>query len=150
MLHAQHGSCHLRWRIQVHWGQDQGHGLGLRNHRLLMYWCSPWEQRGNPPGRSRTRYNGEFDATILLDQLDQPRNLDLHWAFTSPAATIGAAICIFAIGNSGNSAAGPKMTQHLPMQAIAPWTAPAPVQKPANNNWAAQSNSAIPINIIIT
>jgi len=43
----------------------------------------------------RTRYNSEFDATILLDQLDQLHTPDLHWAFTSPATMIGAAICIF-------------------------------------------------------
>jgi hypothetical protein len=46
----------------------------------------------------RTRYNGTFDATILLDQLDHLQTLDPHWAFTSPAAMIGAAICTFAIG----------------------------------------------------
>jgi hypothetical protein len=44
----------------------------------------------------RTRY--EFDATILLDQLDQLKTPNLHWAFTSPAAMIGAAICIFTMG----------------------------------------------------
>jgi hypothetical protein len=46
----------------------------------------------------RTRYNSEFDATILLDQMDQIRDLDLHWAFTSLAAMIGAAMCAFAVG----------------------------------------------------
>ncbi len=46
----------------------------------------------------QTRYNGEFDATILLDQLDNLQTPDLQWAFTSPAAMIGAAICIFALG----------------------------------------------------
>ena len=30
----------------------------------------------------RTRYNGEFDATILLDQLDQLKTPDTHWAFS--------------------------------------------------------------------
>jgi hypothetical protein len=45
-----------------------------------------------------TRYNGEFNATILLEQLVQLQTLDPHWAFTSPAAMIGAAICIFATG----------------------------------------------------
>jgi hypothetical protein len=45
----------------------------------------------------RTRYNGEFDATILMDQLDHLQTPDLHWAFTSTAAMIGAAICTFAI-----------------------------------------------------
>jgi hypothetical protein len=46
----------------------------------------------------RTRYNGEFDATILLDQLDQLKTPEGHWAFTSPAAMIGAAIGIFVVG----------------------------------------------------
>jgi hypothetical protein len=49
----------------------------------------------------RTRYNGEFDATILLeqlDQLDQCKTPDTHWIFTSPAAMIGAAICLFQLG----------------------------------------------------
>jgi hypothetical protein len=44
----------------------------------------------------RTRYNSEFDATILLDELHLLP--DPHWAFTSPAAMIGAAICTFAVG----------------------------------------------------
>ncbi len=49
----------------------------------------------------RTRYNGEFDATILLDQLDQldqRKTPDTHWIFTSPAAMVGAAICLFGVG----------------------------------------------------
>ncbi len=52
----------------------------------------------------RTRYNGEFDATVLLNQLDQldQRNQDgkqeSHWTFTSPAAMIGAAICLLGVG----------------------------------------------------
>jgi hypothetical protein len=46
----------------------------------------------------QTRYNGEFDATILLDQLDQLKTPDTHWTFTSPAAMIGAAICLFSLG----------------------------------------------------
>jgi hypothetical protein len=47
----------------------------------------------------RNRYNGEFDATVLLEQLDQldrrgqDRNKDTHWTFTAPAAMIRAAIC---------------------------------------------------------
>ncbi len=46
----------------------------------------------------RTRYNGEFDTMILLDQLDQLKTPDTDWAFTSPAAMIGAAICLFGLG----------------------------------------------------
>jgi hypothetical protein len=49
-------------------------------------------------------YNGEFDATILLEQLDQldqrgqDGKQDFHWTFTSPAAIIGAAICLLGVG----------------------------------------------------
>jgi len=52
----------------------------------------------------RNRYNGEFDAMILLDQLDQLEQQgqdgkqDSHWIFTSPAAMIRAAICLFGVG----------------------------------------------------
>jgi hypothetical protein len=46
----------------------------------------------------RTKYNGEFDATILLDKLDHLSVQDPHCAFTSPAALIPAAICTFAVG----------------------------------------------------
>ncbi len=52
----------------------------------------------------RACYNGEFDATVLLNQLDQldQRNQDnkqeSHWTFTSPAAMIGAAICLLGVG----------------------------------------------------
>jgi hypothetical protein len=48
----------------------------------------------------RNCYNGEFDATILLDQSDQldqrgqSGKQDSLWTFTSPAAMIGAAICL--------------------------------------------------------
>jgi hypothetical protein len=52
----------------------------------------------------RIRYNGKFDATILLEQLDQldqqgqDKNPDSHWIFTSPAAMIGAAVCLLGLG----------------------------------------------------
>jgi hypothetical protein len=46
----------------------------------------------------RTRYNGKFDATILLDQLNHLETPDLHCTFTSPSAMIRAAICTFAVG----------------------------------------------------
>jgi hypothetical protein len=29
----------------------------------------------------RTKYNREFNATILLDKLDHMQNLEPHWAF---------------------------------------------------------------------
>jgi hypothetical protein len=112
----------------------------------------------------RTRYNCEFDPTILLDQLDQLQNPDPLWAFTSPAAMIGAAICIFAVGiclwkiccrtredpTPTPSAPPMLMLAIAPQLAAAPWTAPAPAQKPANNNRGARSNNPIPINITIT
>jgi hypothetical protein len=111
-----------------------------------------------------TRYNSKFDATILLDQLDKLQNLDLHWAFTSLVAMIGAAICTFAIGiclwkfchrtkddlTPTPSAPPMPMQAIVPQPAVAPRTAHAPIQKPANNNRAARSNNAIPINITIT
>jgi hypothetical protein len=52
----------------------------------------------------RNLYNGEFDATVLLDQLDhltargQEVKQDAHWIFTSPAAMIGATICLLGFG----------------------------------------------------
>jgi hypothetical protein len=112
----------------------------------------------------RTRYNGEFDATILLEQLDQLQMLDSHWAFTLPVAIIGPAICIFAIGiclwkcssqtkedPTPRPSAPPMPMQVIaPQPATAPRTVPAPAQKPANNNQATRSNNAIPINITIT
>ncbi len=50
------------------------------------------------------QYNCEFNATVLLDQLDQldqrgqDKGPDAHWIFTSPAAMIGAAICLLGVG----------------------------------------------------
>jgi hypothetical protein len=50
------------------------------------------------------RYNGRFDTTILLGQLDhlmtrgQEAKPDAHWTFTSPAAMIGATICLLGFG----------------------------------------------------
>jgi hypothetical protein len=46
----------------------------------------------------QTKYSGEFDTAILLDKLDHMQVSDPHWAFTSPAAMIAAAICTFAVG----------------------------------------------------
>jgi hypothetical protein len=111
-----------------------------------------------------TRCNGEFDATILLDQLDNLQTPDSHLSFTSLAAMIGAAICTFTIGVCiWKICRGPKepptptpSALPMPMQAIAPQPAaaprasPAPVQKRAINTRAMQSNNAIPINITIT
>jgi hypothetical protein len=112
----------------------------------------------------RTRYNSEFDATILLDQLDQLHTPDLHWAFTSPATMIGAAICIFAMGlclwkcccqtkedpTPRPSAPPMLMPIIVPQPATAPRTAPIPAQKNDNNNLGTRCNNAIHINITIT
>jgi hypothetical protein len=112
----------------------------------------------------RTRYNGEFDATVLLDQLDQLKTPEAHWAFTSPAAMIGAAICIFALGlcpwkcchrsqeTSQPQPSAPPMPPAIlaPQPASAPRMAPTPVPKNNNNNRATRGNNAIPINITIT
>jgi hypothetical protein len=43
------------------------------------------------------KYNGEFDATILLDKLVNMKTPDSHWAFTSPATMIAATVIIFLI-----------------------------------------------------
>ncbi len=115
----------------------------------------------------RTRYNGEFDTTILLDQLDHLQTPDPHWAFTSPAAMIGAAICIFAVGiclwrccsqtnkDSTTKPSAPPMPMPampviVPQPATAPRAGPIPAQKKNNNNRATRGNNAIPINITIT
>jgi hypothetical protein len=108
----------------------------------------------------RNRYNGEFDATILLDQLDHLQTPDPH----SPVAMIGVAICTFAMGfciwklccrakeTLTPTPLAPQMSMSVitPQPAVAPRAAPAPVQKPTNNTRAVQSNNAIPINITIT
>jgi len=112
----------------------------------------------------RTRCNGEFDATILLDQLDNLQTPDSHWSFTSLAAMIGAAICTFTMGvciwkicrRPKEPSTPTPSALPMPMQAIAPQPAaapiafPAPVQKKAVNTRAMQSNNAISINITIT
>ncbi len=94
----------------------------------------------------RTRYNRELDATILLDQLDQLKAPDAHWAFTSPAAMIGAAICLFAIGKclwkchcqTKEDLTPQPSAPPMPLMAMTtqPATAPrkAPTLAPKNNN----------------
>jgi hypothetical protein len=113
----------------------------------------------------RTRYNGEFDATILLDQLDQLKTPDTHWAFESPAAMIGAAICLFGLGYClwrcccrTSTTAPPQLSAPpMPMPVILPQPASAPrmVQNPVprnNGNLNNQNakNNVIPIKIMIT
>jgi hypothetical protein len=113
-----------------------------------------------------TRYNGEFDATILLDQLDQLKTPDAHWAFTSPATIIGAAICLFALGVCfwkcccrAKEAPPPQpLAPPMPMPTLAPppvstpRMVPTPVPKNNNNtnNRASRGHNAIPINFTIT
>ncbi len=95
----------------------------------------------------RTRYNGEFDATIFLDQLDQLKTPEAHWAFTSPVAMIGAAVCIFTVGlclwkccrrsqkapQPQPSATPMPLVILAPQPASAPRTAPTPAPKNNNN-----------------
>jgi hypothetical protein len=97
----------------------------------------------------RTRYNGKFDATILLDQLDHLQTPDPHWAFTSSAAMIGADICIFAVGlclwrccrrtkedSMTRPSAPPMPMPAMPVVAPQPATAPraGPILAQKNNN----------------
>ncbi len=113
----------------------------------------------------RTRYNAEFDTTILLDQLDQLKTPDTHWALTSPAAMIGAAICLFGLGyclwrcycRTSTMAPLQLSAPPMPMPVILPQPASAPrmVQNPVlrnNGNLNNQNakNNVIPINIMIT
>jgi hypothetical protein len=118
----------------------------------------------------RNRYNGEFDATLLLNQLDQldqrgqSGTQDSHWTFTSPAAMIGAAICLLGVGyllwrcccRTSNV-----MTVIQPAPSAPPMPAPvamiqppAPIRKtlnhgPKNNANATSKNNAM-LNITIT
>jgi len=103
----------------------------------------------------RTRYNGEFDATILLDQLDQLKTSDTHWTFTSPAAMIGAAICLIGLGFCLWKCCCRSTTAKLPqpsaplmlMPVILPQPASAPRTLPRNNgnlNNRNAKNNAIP------
>jgi hypothetical protein len=61
MLNQDHGSGDLGRQIRNHQDLDEDHGL-------------------------QTKYNSEFDATILLDKLDHMQNPDPHWAFFIPSS----------------------------------------------------------------
>ncbi len=109
----------------------------------------------------RTRYNREFDATILLDQLDQLKTPDTHWTFTSLAAMIRAAICLFGLGfclwkcccRSTMAPLPQPSASPMQMPVILPQPASAPRTLPRNNvnlNNRNAKNNAIPINITIT
>jgi hypothetical protein len=122
----------------------------------------------------RNQYNGKFDATVLLDQLDQldqrgqDNSPDAHWIFKSPAAMIGAAICLLGVGYCFwrcccRTTMTTTVIQPLPSappmpMPTAPVQLPVPIRKtqnhgPRNNgtatDWNAKNN-AIPINITIT
>jgi hypothetical protein len=112
-----------------------------------------------------TRYNREFDDTILLDQLDQLKTQEAHWAFASPAAMIGGAICLFALGfclwkcccrtttvPPPQPSAPPMPTPVImPQPASEPLTMPNLVQRTNKHTINLNANSnAIPINITIT
>jgi hypothetical protein len=111
-----------------------------------------------------TRYNGEFDATILLDQLDQLdqcKTPDTHWIFTSPAVMIGTAICLFGLGyclwrcccRTATTAPPQPLAPPMPMPMIQPqptnMTRKMQNTGPRNNSNPNDRN-ANPINITIT
>jgi hypothetical protein len=116
------------------------------------------------------RYNGEFDATILLNQLDQldqrgqDGKRDSHWTFTSPAAMIGAAICLLGVGyllwrcccrTSNLTTVIQPAPSAPPMPApVVQAQPPAPIRKtpnhgPKNNANSTSKNNAM-LNITIT
>jgi hypothetical protein len=118
----------------------------------------------------RNPYNGEFDAMILLEQLDQldqqgqDRKQDSHWTFTSPAAMIGAAICLLGVGycfwrcccrTSNLTTVIQPAPSAPPMPApVAPVQPPAPIRKTPNhgpkNNANSTSKNNATLNITIT
>ncbi len=93
LLHQDHGSYHLGWRIRDNQDSNENHRLGWQTNRSL--------QRGNTKTIHkavqglRTKYNGEFNSTILLVKLDHIMNPEAHRAL--PATIIAIAI-IFATG----------------------------------------------------
>ncbi len=122
----------------------------------------------------RNQYKGKFDAMAFLEQLDQldqrgqDKSPDDHWIFTSPAAMIGAAICLLGVGYCFwrcccRAMATTTVIQPLPSappmpMPAAPVQLPVPIQKtqnhgPRNNGTTTDrksKNNAIPINITIT
>jgi hypothetical protein len=118
----------------------------------------------------RNRFNGEFDATILLEQLDQldqrnqDKNHDSHWIFTSLAAMIGAAICLLGLGyclwrcccqTSTMTTVIQPAPSAPPMPApIVPVQLPVPIRKTRNhgpkNSANANSKNNATLNITIT
>jgi hypothetical protein len=118
----------------------------------------------------RNRFNGGFDTTILLEQLDQldqrgqDKTPDSHWIFTPPAAMIGAAICLLRVGyclwrcccrTSTLTTVIQPAPSAPPMPApVAPVQLLVPVRKTPNygpkNNANANSKNNATLNITIT
>jgi hypothetical protein len=118
----------------------------------------------------RNRYNGEFDATFLLNQLDplDQQSLDgkqdSHRTFTSPAAMIEAAICLLGVGyllyrcccrtSSMTTVIQPAPSAPPMPTPVATIQPPAPTRKiqnngPKNNANTTSKNNAM-LNITIT
>jgi len=116
----------------------------------------------------RTRYNGEFDATILLDQLnqlDQCKTPYTHWIFTSLAVMIGTAICLFGLGYCLWRCCCRTAMTTPPQPSLPPMLLPTIQPQPTNTSQKMQNtgprnngnlndqnakNNAILINIMIT
>jgi hypothetical protein len=94
----------------------------------------------------RNRFNREFDATILLDQLDQldqqdqHKAPDAHWIFTSPAAIIGAAICLFGLGYCLWKCCSQTATMVQPQPSARPMPMPMVQPQPASTIRKMQNN----------
>jgi hypothetical protein len=96
MLCVGHGPCNLgRW-IRDNLDLDQSHGLGRRNHQSIL----PWEHGDNSSGSARIEEEVQQRVWCHhpLGPVGPPTNSGPHWAVTSLAAMISAAICTFAIG----------------------------------------------------
>jgi len=110
----------------------------------------------------RSKYNGEFDATIPLDKLNAMKTPDPNWAFTSLAAMFVAALIIFLIGvclrrkcccSQELATLTPSLQPPMPMQTPASLIQPpvVAVQMAAPINQAKKSNNtSVPITISFT
>jgi len=105
-----------------------------------------------------TKYNGEFDASKLFEELDQIKPAEAHWTFTSPAAMIGIALALFLIAMLiwKKCFSTPPTSETPPPAPSAPPAMPTHNQPqihratPATNNQATKSNAPIPIHINIS
>jgi hypothetical protein len=91
----------------------------------------------------RSKHNGEFDATVILEKLDSQKNWDPHWTFMSLAAMILMALAIFLIGiliwrkccHNSNlpmpMPSAPLMPMQMPMPTtmMGPTVAPGPINR---------------------